>query len=76
MFLGGYFFAKMNSKIPYAEQEKEFSGFQKWIEEKHNTTTCYSWASIILLNSEDDKAAFWKFFDLLDEYLEFTSRKD
>ncbi len=76
IFLQGYSCAKTNFKISTTEQELEFSGFQDWIQEKYNTTTCHSWASIILLNSEDDKAAFWKFFDLLDEYLESVRSRD
>ena len=75
VFLGGYFFARMDLKIPYTQQAIEFSGFQEWIQEKYNTKTRNSWATIILLNSEDDKAAFWKFFDLLEEYLEFVRSK-
>lgn len=71
-FLGGYFFARMDLDIPHTEQALEFYGFQDWIQEKYNITGCYSWADIILLNSEDDKAAFCKFFDLLEEYLEFV----
>jgi len=62
----------MDLQIFDTEQELEFRGFQDWIQERYDTTTCHSWASIILLNSEDDKAAFWKFFDLLEEYLEFV----
>ena len=76
MFIGGYSCARMSLKLAPTEQELEFAGFQDWIQEKYNVTACHSWAGIILLNSEDDKAAFWKFFDLLEEYLEFVRNKD
>ena len=74
MFLQGYYFARRDLQIPNTKQELEFNGFQDWIQEKYDTTTCHSWASIILLNSEDDRTAFWKFFDLLNEYLEFVQK--
>ena len=75
MFLQGYFFARRDLQISDTKQEIEFYGFQEWIQEKYDTTKCHSWASIISLNSEDDKAAFWKFFDLLEEYLDFVRNK-
>ena len=74
-FLGGYYFARMDLEITHTKQDRECSGFQEWIQDKYDTTTRHSWADIILLNSEDDKAAFWKFFDLLDEYVEFVRSK-
>ena len=74
-FLCGYYFARMDLKIPHTEQDTEFSGFQDWIEEKYDVKTCHSWANIILRNSENNKAAFWKFFDLLEEYRQVKDGK-
>ena len=76
IFLQGYYFARRDLKVVATEQDTEFNGFQDWIQEKYDVKTCHSWASIILLNSEDDKATFWKFFDLLEEYKQFVGSKN
>jgi hypothetical protein len=68
MLLVGYSQARMELGLPRTEQEKNFDQFQEWIESKYNITASLGWDSIILLNSTDEKEAFYKFFQLLEQF--------
>ncbi len=70
VFLQGYYFARTEFNKPQTAQELEFAGFQDWVQHKYKIKSCHSWANIILLNSADERSAFWLFFDLFEEYLE------
>lgn len=68
MLLVGYSQARMELGLPRTEQEKNFDKFQEWIESKYNITASLGWDSIILLNSNDEKDAFYKFFQLFEQF--------
>ncbi|TAE53279.1 MAG: hypothetical protein EAZ87_23920 [Nostocales cyanobacterium] len=68
MLLVGYSQARMELGLPRTAQEQEFDQFQEWIQNKYNISDSQGWDSIILLNSTDEKAAFYQFFQLFDEF--------
>jgi hypothetical protein len=68
MLLVGYSQARMELGLPRTEQEKNLDKFQEWIESKYNITASIGWDSIILLNSPDEKAAFYQFFQLFEQF--------
>ena len=68
MLLVGYSQARMELGLPRTAQEQEFDQFQEWIQNKYNISESQGWDSIILLNSIDEKEAFYKFFQLFDEF--------
>lgn len=43
-------------------------GFQEWIQEKYAITSSHHWSEIILFHSSSEEEAFYKFYDLLEEY--------
>ena len=45
------------------------SGFQEFLEKKYNIKETYGIVRIIQDISKDDSEAFYKFYDLLDEFL-------
>lgn len=69
MVLRGYRLARREVGIPPTKQEREFEGFQSWIQEKYGIKTGQSWSKIILFYSIDEKEALGKFFELFEEYL-------
>lgn len=70
MFLGGYEFSRQEQNIKLTAEEKEFEGFQAWIQERFKITASVSWAKIILLYSADERAGFELFFELWDEFIQ------
>jgi hypothetical protein len=68
MLLVGYSQARMELGLPRTAQEQEFDQFQEWIQHKYNISDSKGWDSIILLNSTDEKAAFYQFFQLFEEF--------
>lgn len=68
MLLMGYSMCRGELGLPLTEQEKEFGGFQEWIQNKYNITSSHGWESIILFYSADERDAFNNFFELLDEF--------
>ena len=69
VFLDGYTFARRQLGIPVSEQEREFEGFQIWIEQRFNQPDTQSWTRIILFYSEDERDALDKFFNLFEEFI-------
>ena len=67
-FLAGYFFARHQLETPETDQEKHFSNFQTWIQQKFKITSSQSWDKIILFFSQDEYRALEQFFELFDEY--------
>jgi hypothetical protein len=67
-FLGGYLCSRTESQLPDTPQEEEFSGFQDWIQARYGVTSAHGWEQIILFHSADEKDAFNRFFQLLDEF--------
>jgi hypothetical protein len=67
-FLAGYFFARHHLGEPETAQEKQFSNFQAWIQEKFKITSSQSWDKIILFFSQDEHKALEQFFELFDEF--------
>lgn len=68
MVLRGYSLARREVGVPPTEPEREFSGFQSWIQEKYEIKSNQSWAKIILFFSMDEHEALERFFELYEEY--------
>ena len=68
-FLDGYTFALRQANIPVSQEEQEFEKFQEWIEVKFSQSSTQSWSRIILFDSEDERDALEKFFELFDEFI-------
>lgn len=45
-----------------------FAGFQHFVRMRFNMTSSHRWNDIILFFEMDEARAFWRFFDLFDEY--------
>lgn len=58
------------------EYEYFYGEFQPWLEKKLGITTVTSWAKIIMLYCQDEKAGFEYFFKLLDEFKQRNIDKD
>ncbi|MEH1809339.1 hypothetical protein [Nostoc sp.] len=69
MLLRGYSLARKEVGVPPTEPEREFEGFQSWVEEKYGINSGQSWSKIILFYSVDEHEALQKFFELFEEYL-------
>ncbi|MFN6474994.1 hypothetical protein [Nostoc sp. DedQUE07] len=69
MLLRGYSLARREVGVPPTEPEREFEGFQSWVEEKYGINSGQSWSKIILFYSVDEHEALQKFFELFEEYL-------
>jgi hypothetical protein len=67
-FLAGYFFARQQMGKVETDQEKHFSNFQVWIQQKFKITSSQSWDKIILFYSQDEHKALEQFFDLFTEF--------
>jgi hypothetical protein len=68
MLLRGYSLARREVGVSPSEPEREFSGFQSWIQEKYGIKTGQSWSKIILFYSIDEHEALERFFELYEEY--------
>ena len=69
IFLGGYKTARRELGIELTEKEAEFcKEFHNFIERTYKLHTSNSWAKIIMLYCNDEKAGFKKFFELLEEF--------
>lgn len=69
MLLMGYSLARNELGLPITKQEKEFGGFQEWIQEKFKITSSHGWDSIILFYSADETDALDNFFQLFEQFL-------
>ncbi|WP_414514930.1 hypothetical protein [Nostoc sp. PCC 9305] len=74
MLLRGYSFARREVGVPPTEPEREFEGFQSWVEEKYGINSGQSWSKIIIFYSVDEDEALQKFFELFEEYLNRSKR--
>lgn len=68
-FIEGYTFALRQVNIPVSKEEREFEGFQEWIEQKYNQQSTQHWTKIILFYSEDEANALNIFFELFEEFI-------
>lgn len=68
-FLAGYGFARRQMKIPQTQQEKMFSTFQTWIENRFGISSQQRWDRIILDSSQNEEEAIQQFFTLFDEFM-------
>ena len=69
MLLRGQGVARREVDVEPTKEEKEFEGFQAWIQEKYEIKSNQSWAKIILFYSMDETEALERFFELYEEYL-------
>ncbi|MCC5638050.1 hypothetical protein LC593_19870 [Nostoc sp. CHAB 5844] len=76
MSLRGTSLARREAGVPPTAQEREFEGFQSWIQEKYAIKTGQSWSKIILFYSVDEYEALYKFFELFEEYLNSNKSLD
>ena len=79
LYLGAYSLERLHAFISgcicYQYQKEHIyihflPGFQNFVQDKFGVKQSYSWTSIISNNSDSEKEAFYRFFDLLDEFLE------
>ncbi|MFN6518403.1 MAG: hypothetical protein RMY29_028495 [Nostoc sp. CreGUA01] len=69
IFLAGYKTARRELGIELTEEENDFcENFHDFIEQKYKLHTSNSWAKIIMLYCQDEKAGLERFFKLLDEF--------
>ena len=69
MFLVGYEYARSELGNALSAEDDDFYGeFQPWLQNKLGVKTVTSWAKIIMLDCQDEKAGFEYFFKLLDEF--------
>ncbi|NEU71427.1 hypothetical protein PI95_002240 [Hassallia byssoidea VB512170] len=66
-FLNGYLDAPI-----YLGLDREisgFEGFQDWIQERAKTQVCQSWSGIIIFGCGSERSAFYRFFELFEEFI-------
>jgi hypothetical protein len=69
MFLVGYECARSELEIETTQEDDDFYGeFQPWLQQKLGITTVSSWAKMIMVYCQDEKAGFEYFYNLLDEF--------
>ena len=68
-FLCGYNIARRETESPKTAQEKKFSEFKEWIQERFCIQSTQSWGGIILFYYEDERIALDQFFELWSEFL-------
>ena len=68
-FLDGYMGARQDLGLPLTEQEREFEGFQEWIQKRFSINSNHGWDSIILFYSADERDALNTFFELFEAFL-------
>ncbi|WP_246605425.1 hypothetical protein [Sphaerospermopsis torques-reginae] len=77
MFLVGYEYARSELGNALSAEDDDFYGeFQPWLQNKLGVKTVTSWAKIIMLYCQDEKAGFEYFFKLLDEFKQRNIDKD
>jgi Trp operon repressor len=69
ILLKGYSLARREVGLAPTQEEREFDGFQSWVQEKYGIKSEQSWAKIILFYSIDEQEALERFFELFEEYL-------
>ncbi|MEO0970516.1 MAG: hypothetical protein AAFX80_19860 [Cyanobacteria bacterium J06639_18] len=62
-FLNGYFYI-------HRELKSEFTGFQEWIEKREKIIVSQSWAGIVLFGCGSERTAFYRFFELYEQFRE------
>lgn len=67
-FLGGYVYA--NFENGQNMRDEWIEGFQSFVDERYQNKMTIGWCNVILRHEKDEVAAFKRFFQLLDEYLE------
>lgn len=68
-YLDGYMGSRLDLGLPQTEQEREFQGFQGWIQKRYNITSSHGWDNIILFYSADERDALNKFFQLFEQFI-------
>lgn len=71
-FLAGYCFARRQMGIPQTAQERHFSQFQSWIQQKFNISQNLTWDVIIIYYKSGcyEQVALDDFFQLFDEFIQ------
>ncbi|WP_017303312.1 hypothetical protein [Spirulina subsalsa] len=68
MLLLGYSMSREELGLELTQQEKQFSQFQNWIQEKYNVNSSEGWENIILSQVNDERLAFELFFELFEQF--------
>lgn len=69
MFLNGYGIARREVGIELTTEEEDFyEGFQPWLQRKIGIRSVASWAKLIMLSCQEERAGFEQFFELLSEF--------
>ena len=69
-WLAGYQYARFEAGTPPTEEEKEFAGFDDFIQERFEWHDVGGWAGKIAYYNRHDSNALDEFFKLLDEFKE------
>lgn len=67
-FLGGYVYA--NFEKGETKRDEWIDGFQAFVDERYQNNMTIGWCDVILRHEKNEVAAFRRFFQLLDKYLE------
>lgn len=66
-FLGGYIICLLDLGVNY--DSSLLGSFQEYIAERYNITSTHSWGDIITFYcGGDERAAFYRFYELYDEF--------
>jgi hypothetical protein len=77
MFIVGYRTAREELGVEPTEKEMEFYGdFQPWLQKRYEVSTSGSWARIIEFYTNNEERAFYRFYELLDEFLQRDSHSE
>jgi len=77
MFIVGYRTAREELGFEPTEKEMEFYGdFQSWLQKRYEVSTSGSWARIIEFYTNNEERAFYRFYELLDEFLQRNSHSE
>ncbi|NEP20200.1 MAG: hypothetical protein F6J97_25505 [Leptolyngbya sp. SIO4C1] len=75
MFIIGYRTAREELGIEPTATELDFYGeFQPWLQQRLDMRTSNAWAKMIEFSCGDERDAFERFFELLDEFLRRDGR--
>ena len=64
-FYYGYDFARLKSRLPEIDEDKEFGEFLEWLREICPVKTNHAWANLIFFYSMDERDALDTFLDYL-----------
>jgi len=74
-WLYGYQMGKHDAGLPPSDEEKEFYGFDAFVQDKYDWHDVGGWAAKILYYHRNEHLALEEFFKLLDEFKELKRKE-